>query len=110
MLPQSLSSLHQLLRQQSFNDGNPRTTGQRIAPKSGTVIAGLQHRCGNAPRQTGTDGYAVAQSFSGGYHVGQPVFVLVRKKPSGAAIAGLDRKSTRLNSSHVAISYAVFCL
>src|SRR5439155_15442635 len=24
--------------------------------------------------------------------------------------AGLDRKSTRLNSSHVAIAYAVFCL
>src|SRR5690625_6990835 len=27
-----------------------------------------------------------------------------------AAYAGGDRKSTRLNSSHVAISYAVFCL
>src|SRR5690625_3266989 len=27
-----------------------------------------------------------------------------------ANIFGLDRKSTRLNSSHVAISYAVFCL
>src|SRR5690625_5772938 len=27
-----------------------------------------------------------------------------------AEIAGIDRKSTRLNSSHVAISYAVFCL
>src|SRR5690606_39487068 len=26
------------------------------------------------------------------------------------ALAGLDRKSTRLNSSHVKISYAVFCL
>src|SRR5690606_41687637 len=26
------------------------------------------------------------------------------------AIAGVDRKSTRLNSSHVKISYAVFCL
>src|SRR5439155_11993634 len=26
------------------------------------------------------------------------------------ALAGSDRKSTRLNSSHVAISYAVFCL
>src|SRR5207253_10332203 len=25
-------------------------------------------------------------------------------------LLGLDRKSTRLNSSHVAISYAVFCL
>src|SRR5690625_5614837 len=34
--------------------------------------------------------------------------------PPGAGISGvgvqLDRKSTRLNSSHVAISYAVFCL
>src|SRR5690625_6554251 len=28
----------------------------------------------------------------------------------GARIAVGDRKSTRLNSSHVAISYAVFCL
>src|SRR5256885_16415380 len=26
------------------------------------------------------------------------------------ALAGLDRKSTRLNSSHLVISYAVFCL
>src|SRR5256885_3217174 len=25
-------------------------------------------------------------------------------------VAGLDRKSTRLNSSHLVISYAVFCL
>src|SRR5579885_3827219 len=31
--------------------------------------------------------------------------------PSGCTISsGLDRKSTRLNSSHVSISYAVFCL
>src|SRR5437660_4063735 len=29
--------------------------------------------------------------------------------PSSMA-EGIDRKSTRLNSSHVAISYAVFCL
>src|SRR5207249_11050434 len=27
-----------------------------------------------------------------------------------AALLGRDRKSTRLNSSHVSISYAVFCL
>src|SRR5439155_24618503 len=27
-----------------------------------------------------------------------------------SGVLGLDRKSTRLNSSHVAISYAVFCL
>src|SRR5207253_10194037 len=30
--------------------------------------------------------------------------------PSGSRRKGTDRKSTRLNSSHVAISYAVFCL
>src|SRR5207302_4210906 len=29
---------------------------------------------------------------------------------SSALVNGLDRKSTRLNSSHVQISYAVFCL
>src|SRR5690625_6783687 len=29
---------------------------------------------------------------------------------SGKELYGQDRKSTRLNSSHVAISYAVFCL
>src|SRR2546427_5380856 len=29
---------------------------------------------------------------------------------SVAALAGIDRKSTRLNSSHSQISYAVFCL
>src|SRR5256885_13108755 len=33
-------------------------------------------------------------------------FVLVHQLPSSA----LDRKSTRLNSSHLVISYAVFCL
>src|SRR5207253_8554378 len=30
--------------------------------------------------------------------------------PTTHVSGGLDRKSTRLNSSHVAISYAVFCL
>src|SRR5690625_6794168 len=31
-------------------------------------------------------------------------------KPCEAEMPFIDRKSTRLNSSHVAISYAVFCL
>src|ERR1035438_10632406 len=30
--------------------------------------------------------------------------------PNGAGKTTLDRKSTRLNSSHLGISYAVFCL
>src|SRR5699024_12007241 len=32
------------------------------------------------------------------------------RPPNSAGAAGPDRKSTRLNSSHVSISYAVFCL
>src|SRR5690606_41865806 len=41
---------------------------------------------------------------------------IVRSRPSAAGpparvvLIALDRKSTRLNSSHVKISYAVFCL
>src|SRR5690606_134134 len=33
-----------------------------------------------------------------------------RKLRDAHSLLGLDRKSTRLNSSHVKISYAVFCL
>src|SRR3989442_6359334 len=36
--------------------------------------------------------------------------ILRGARPAHADRAGLDRKSTRLNSSHVRISYAVFCL
>src|SRR5207253_10611438 len=36
--------------------------------------------------------------------------VCIGSQKSNAPRSGPDRKSTRLNSSHVAISYAVFCL
>src|SRR5258707_5509956 len=36
--------------------------------------------------------------------------VRARIKSSGATVTVEDRKSTRLNSSHANISYAVFCL
>src|SRR5699024_11232604 len=35
---------------------------------------------------------------------------ILNKRPLHQIINILDRKSTRLNSSHVSISYAVFCL
>src|SRR6202171_4309231 len=34
----------------------------------------------------------------------------IRSEPHSVSLPILDRKSTRLNSSHLAISYAVFCL
>src|SRR5437899_3932776 len=48
------------------------------------------------------------------YHLGQPNLVLLALM-LGAFVAlrtnrEIDRKSTRLNSSHLGISYAVFCL
>src|SRR5439155_22928088 len=41
---------------------------------------------------------------------GRPVREAARVYPVTAMTRALDRKSTRLNSSHVASSYAVFCL
>src|SRR5690606_39801720 len=47
---------------------------------------------------------------------GKEIDILLDQTQSGTAVilfcekSSLDRKSTRLNSSHVKISYAVFCL
>src|SRR5690606_41630117 len=45
-----------------------------------------------------------------GLQLTQVVEDLGGSAPSHGGGQGLDRKSTRLNSSHVKISYAVFCL
>src|SRR3712207_9487588 len=50
----------------------------------------------------------LAQEERGGRRVGLAAVVL--EVGDGALDALLDRKSTRLNSSHANISYAVFCL
>src|SRR5690606_41470581 len=58
-----------------------------------------------------------SDSSVGGGAAREPVLDVVREgsvprggeDPSGSAACS-DRKSTRLNSSHVKISYAVFCL
>src|SRR2546426_7860111 len=42
------------------------------------------------------------------HHQHEPQCVLSEERPRGRATQ--DRKSTRLNSSHLVISYAVFCL
>src|SRR5690606_41140832 len=59
-------------------------------------------------------------SFPDGSYGGQPGGFVIESEHKNIYIAGdtaltmdmklIDRKSTRLNSSHVKISYAVFCL
>src|SRR5205807_627808 len=76
------SAAHQQSDQYRLEDG-----GQHLAAKqnlSGSTIPSIPNQVGGAHRDQG--------------HGRQ------------AGPLGLDRKSTRLNSSHLVISYAVFCL
>src|SRR5699024_12372862 len=50
------------------------------------------------------------QSRTGPWRPGRSGRHRSRRLPPGQSRARPDRKSTRLNSSHVSISYAVFCL
>src|SRR5438270_4017031 len=52
-------------------------------------------------------GHLVRREYEAGG--GVPSLIAAAQDPSGKTMA-LDRKSTRLNSSHSQISYAVFCL
>src|SRR5690625_809150 len=72
-------------------------TGGHLGPNLGVVelTMGL-HRVFDSPRDTII------------FDVGHQTYV--HKLITGRAERFSDRKSTRLNSSHVAISYAVFCL
>src|SRR5439155_6934733 len=59
------------------------------------------------PRSTLFPYTTLFRSFA---HDDQPGFLVLRSVPVHLLGEMRDRKSTRLNSSHVAISYAVFCL
>src|SRR5690625_5364217 len=72
------------------------------------VIAGHAILSAHPDKAVGilNDGVNAAQLLTCCFHPGERVF----KTYHGRIWLGGDRKSTRLNSSHVAISYAVFCL
>src|SRR5215469_9929827 len=65
-----------------------------------------------ARRRPAAQGFPAAQSFPAppGFPAARERCVLVRRRPGLMCCWRRDRKSTRLNSSHVEISYAVFCL
>src|SRR5699024_11217627 len=88
-LPALLPDLHSFPTRRS-SDLRPATVGARYRPGPAA------YRSGVAADPAGT--------------LVQPPIGSVSPRPSYAADWWLDRKSTRLNSSHVSISYAVFCL
>src|SRR5438132_14202404 len=57
---------------------------------------------------------ATGSGSSSAFHASKPTAAMATmpnsKPPTAVAAVGGDRKSTRLNSSHTVISYAVFCL
>src|SRR2546430_13360050 len=75
----------------------PYTTLFRSADQPGLSLVPLPHRPGAAHRQIGVEEAAT------GLHR-HPLLDCHQPRD------GRDRKSTRLNSSHSQISYAVFCL
>src|SRR5207302_8431716 len=100
----------------------------RLAPPQSTLFPYTTlFRSGNSeagmatgrPQSTDTDdpgaeervhGYPPAQCHGGGHPAGEGQGPVDRDGLCIFQRGGPDRKSTRLNSSHVKISYAVFCL
>src|SRR5437773_1928385 len=101
-----------------------RPTGETTAPMFYTILATLGVFLVLAARNPSAHrsliAYAVWSSFAHTAVMALMAIQLPTKRGellAGVAVAGLsalllfvDRKSTRLNSSHITISYAVFCL
>src|SRR5690606_40618723 len=89
-----------------MGEGGPR--GFPVAFTVGRVVGGhvrLAEVAGDCAKATGEVFHLLHQALLD--HIVLPVQV----EASGLPVEHLlDRKSTRLNSSHVKISYAVFCL
>src|SRR5690349_25083605 len=87
---------------------------ERITPRTRALILNLPH---NPTGGVATPADLVALAELAQRHdlwvISDEVYGRIRydgRYDSIAALPGIDRKSTRLNSSHVEISYAVFCL
>src|SRR5207253_9511558 len=99
-VPGALHHLHSFPTRRSSdlpdNNDQGETTQARLGIRVQPITPDLQRQL----KLDSTDGVLVSAVDSGG--VGEDAGL--------ARGMIIDRKSTRLNSSHVAISYAVFCL
>src|SRR5690242_21194491 len=80
-------------------------TQGNLIPVARRILADLETPLSAYRKIRGQGESFLFESVEGGEHVGRYSFVGCNPR---AVIR--DRKSTRLNSSHMSISYAVFCL
>src|SRR5436853_3066263 len=78
-----------------------------VSVAAGSPVGAAAARRSTSAKTLWTRGASVAVSRSAGAKTRPPGR---RSWKTGAASRERDRKSTRLNSSHLGISYAVFCL
>src|SRR5437773_7365927 len=81
---------------------------QRDADRDVPDIQGQHHHAVRRARGDGGD-WPIRERVGSALPVSEP-FSSLFEHPLSHDVAGQDRKSTRLNSSHITISYAVFCL
>src|SRR5271157_5150605 len=97
----------EILEDRTVLSGTPALTPQLIPPSGGPASVTIPL----TSYQFGFQNTVNLGSSSGGAGAGKASFDELKvSAPLSGASPQLDRKSTRLNYSHVRISYAVFCL
>src|SRR5205807_6339607 len=86
-----------------FRSSAPNLAGQQSAARVQSTPEGSQSQQAAPSSHTGTTNVFIGYATNGSF-----VFPDIATSPGPLTTA--DRKSTRLNSSHLVISYAVFCL
>src|SRR5205807_9577137 len=81
-----------------------RSAGGLRTRRKGHPAASGQRLCGGCPHGLGSAKSDRPQRDGGRFGSAGP------SKAPAVSLRPVDRKSTRLNSSHLVISYAVFCL
>src|SRR5256885_10287017 len=97
----------------AFNSGDYETATQKFSNiKSGAHVADAQAYISSKIPQAKAAAASASNESAMSAKFDQGVAAYQRNDFSAAKseLGGVDRKSTRLNSSHLVISYAVFCL
>src|SRR5205807_10428961 len=98
-----------LLRRPPTSTLFPYTTLFRSSTPGGVIEAGTPRTRAKSLAKTGAQRLAASSRRAPATASAISQSGVVCSTPGGVIEAG-DRKSTRLNSSHLVISYAVFCL